>query len=406
MNDELMAPQETPASLQRALDVWEKRGDSSPLERWLSRELDASGAPVEIPLEVWPVAIERIAQARGVRPGWPEAVDERAADLVRMLMRFSRPDGRQAIVPAETAPRAYWKRVSTAIARPDIDRVLSWWLPGRDAEPVPPPLPAWSSTDRVLGVLRADWTPRGDFLVFDQRQADAGTRFELFGAGVPWFGPIWSAPSPESTPKPTAWGTNSAADVAEWTFRSGGRQVTRLVLLLRGRRMAILADQVEGLAPDEVWETHVDVPAPLSVESIPDLGSLSLRKRPGAKVTQLAALSGARLEFDPATRRISLAQRSRGGRALMVMLISWDAQRARKALAWKPLTVAERGAACSPDVAWASRVSWGRGDSFVIYRSLGAAARRSFLGFTTTARFAVGRFAIPEGDIEPIVTLA
>lgn len=406
MNYELMASQETPASLQKAIDAWEKWGDSTSLERWLSRELDASGAPVGIPLEVWPDAVDQIAQANAVRSGWPEAVEDRVADLVRMLMRFCRPDGRPAIFPNQTSPRAYWKRVAASIVRPDIDRVLSWWLPGRDAEPAPPPLPAWSSTDRAMGVLRADWTPRGDFLVFDQRQGNSGTRFELFGAGVPWLGPIWSAPSSDSTARPTAWGTNSAADVAEWTYRSGARQVTRLVLLLRGRRMAILADQVEGLATDEVWVTHMDVPAPLSVESIPDQAGLALRKRPGAKVAQLAPLSGAQLEFDPTTRRISLAQKSRQGKALMVMLVSWDAQRARKALAWKPLTVSERGAACTPDLAWASRVGWGRGDSFVIYRSLGAAERRSFLGFTTTARFAVGRFATPEGDVEPIVTLA
>ena len=412
MNDDAKPLQSCPVDLQAAVGAWEDLGDPRALERWLSHALDADGAPVELPLEAWPPALALIAQARVARPGWPARLDERSSELVRMLMRFSRPDGRPAVVPAEAKPRTYWKLVSSAFHAPDVERVLSWWLPGRDSEAVPPPMPAWSSPDRVLGVLRADWTPRGDFLAFDQRQNAGGTRFELFGAGVPWFGPTWSPPAPAgatapaSASTPTAWGTNSSADVAEWTFRLGDRAVARLALMLRGRRLAILGNQIDGVEPGEPWETWMGVPEGLAVETIPDDGGLVVRKRPGGKAAQLAPVSGGRLSFDAETRRVSLVQTPRHQRLWLATVVSWDSARNRKRPIWMTLTVAERGKACPPDVAWAARVAWGGGDSFVIYRSLGPAERRSFLGCTTTARFFVGRFATPEGDVEPIVTLA
>src|SRR5439155_22703881 len=42
--------------------------------------------------------------------------------------------------------------------------------------------------------------------------------------------------------------SSSSADLPEWTFRLGPLRVTRTALLLRGRQIALLADQVEGRA--------------------------------------------------------------------------------------------------------------------------------------------------------------
>jgi len=179
-----------------------------------------------------------------------------------------------------------------------------------------------------------------------------------------------------------------------------------MALMLRGRRLAILADQVDGVEPGAPWECRTAVPDVLTVEPLADAGGLVLRKRPGGKAAQLIPVGGGRLTFDAETRGLTLVQSPAGSTAWLATVVSWDSARNRKPPLWKPLTVAEKGKACPSDVAWAARVAWGLGESFVIYRSFGPPERRSFLGFTTTARFLVGRFATPEGDVDPIVTLA
>ncbi len=103
-----------------------------------------------------------------------------------------------------------------------------------------------------------------------------------------------------------------------------------------------------------------------------------------------------------ATSRLSIA--AKGRRCWLPLLVSWDPRRHRKRLSWRVLTVAQDSKVCGPDVAFAVRVSWGRDDSLVIYRSLGSTAPRSFLGYQTKARFLVGRFT-SEGDVELLVSV-
>jgi hypothetical protein len=111
-----------------------------------------------------------------------------------------------------------------------------------------------------------------------------------------------------------------------------------------------------------------------------------------------------RFGFDPDTRELVLSQAAPGSPAWLPLLLSWDRTRIRKKLQWRVLTVSENYRACPPEAAWAARVSWGRTETFVVYRSLGPPARRSFLGCTTSARLLVGRFT-PEGDVDPIIAI-
>ncbi|MFO0891423.1 MAG: hypothetical protein U0790_20045 [Isosphaeraceae bacterium] len=103
-------------------------------------------------------------------------------------------------------------------------------------------------------------------------------------------------------------------------------------------------------------------------------------------------------------RSLRLTTAPRGRRCWIPLLVSWDGRRHRKRLSWRQLTVSEDGRVCPPDVASAVRVSWGRDDTYVIYRSLGPPAHRAFLGHQTDARFLIGRFNL-EGDVEPLVSL-
>ncbi|WP_337176411.1 hypothetical protein [Paludisphaera sp.] len=369
------------------------------MREWLGRELDPSGAPVGLPLAEWALALQALAESRRGRAGWPEDLDARVIGFVRALLRFSRPGGATATArDIPPAPRAFWGEIAKAFPAEDVGRVLSWWSPRRGDDPghVPPP-PGWSATDRTLGVLRADWTARGDLLAFDQREGST-TRFELFGSGVSWLGPRWWSASDgsEAPAEATARESGVNADVAEWSFRSGGREVTRLALMLHGRKLALLADLHD--AGDATM--GLEVPAGLTHEDGETPGSATLRPGKAGRSARAILMTPGRAEFDEGARRVWLSGASRW----LPLLVSWDHARNRKRLAVVELTVAEGGKRCPSDVAWAARASWGLGETFVFYRSLGPTARRSFLGCSTTARLLVGRFT-PEGDVEPIATL-
>jgi hypothetical protein len=308
-------------------------------------------------------------------------------------------------------------RLGDAFPGSDADRVLGWWIRGREVQAVPPPLPAWSSADRAMGVLRADWTPRGAFVAFDHRVAGP-TRFEVFGDGRSWLGDAWTAPGDAARAgvgKPTSWTTGARADVAEWTFRAGPLRVVRAAVMLRGLKIAILADLVEGIKSATPLETRWGIPPGVLAEPVADTRAFLLRTGaagPSAQAVPLGlpALSyptdRGQFRFDPEAREFVLSQAAAGERAWLPLLISWDHARHRKRLHWRVLTVSENYRACPPGAAWAARVSWGRAETYVIYRSLGPTARRSFLGYSTSdsTRLLVGRFT-SEGVVEPIVAL-
>ena len=105
-----------------------------------------------------------------------------------------------------------------------------------------------------------------------------------------------------------------------------------------------------------------------------------------------------------AGREIILSQSPVGRRCWLPLLVSWDAERHRKPVNWRVLTVSERSKPVPPDRAFAVRVSWGRDETYVIYRSLGPPARRAFLGHQTAARYLVADFN-EDGDLKPILTV-
>ena len=96
--------------------------------------------------------------------------------------------------------------------------------------------------------------------------------------------------------------------------------------------------------------------------------------------------------FQVEGRELALTQAAEGRRCWLPLLVSWDPTRNRKAVNWRILTVSERSRAVSSDRAFAARVSWGRDETYVVYRSLGPPAPRAFLGYQTRARFLFGQF--------------
>jgi hypothetical protein len=197
--------------------------------------------------------------------------------------------------------------------------------------------------------------------------------------------------------------------VAEWTVRVGKAKLVRTAALLRGRSLAILADQWEGA--DDSGETRFELADKVEVSSIPECRAVRLRSgksRVSAQVCPIglpcASYASERGSFGRDGKWLRLQQPAAGRRVWRPILVSWEPSRNRLPVRWRTLTVTEQSRTCDSSVAFGARVSWGRDETLLIYRSLGKPALRAVLGYQTRARFVVGLFG-RDGDVEPIVTI-
>ncbi|MEO6809165.1 MAG: hypothetical protein ABI353_08625 [Isosphaeraceae bacterium] len=400
-------------ALTRAVADWAERTDPAPLRRWLDRALDADGVPKRQPVEAWWPALAALAKARRRRlKYWPDDLDERLEGLARAALRFSRPDGSSAFDPQRGDPERldllkFWAR---RLDDPGLATVVRWWSdPGATVRRglAPPPLPSFACADRPLAVLRADWSPKGDTLTIDGRKLGGSDRLELVGQGSHLLGPTWT-PGPDSRPaRALQWTTGPLADLAEWTFRTSTGRVIRTAVLLKGENLALLTDQHQAVSPEPMMRLALAD----GVEVTPNEEDRTLTLSAGRVKARLIplALPGPGTSADRGALTVEeqdvvLRQPAEGARSWLPLLISWRAERNRKALRLRKLTVTERSKPCPPDIAVAFLVGWGLGDGLVIYRSLGRPGLRTFLGHQTSARFLVGQFT-KSGEVEPLVKL-
>ena len=399
--------------------AWTDRGRALPLGRWLDRVLDPEGTPRSLPVGDWGRLLKELGEARqrgGGGEGWPEPVDARIEGLLRATLRFARPDGSASFAPHGARPdmlevfRGWAERLSD----PGLLTVLNRW--SRRVPPVrddaPPPSPAWSSPLGPLAILRAGWAKQGEFLAIDHRKRGVESLVELAGLGKTWLGPIWASDlgyedARASAPRPSSWVSTPSADLAEWTFRRGKARVTRTALLLHGRRIALLADQIDG--PGDRAGMRIDLPEGVEATAPSSSNGRVMglyRGRSSARVIPIGLScregSPERGKFAVEGRQLHLGMDQEGRRRWLPLLVSWDPLRDRKTVTWRVLSVAENSRNCPAETAFAARVSWGRGETLLIYRSLARPAIRSFLGHQTRARFLVALFT-REGEIEPIL---
>lgn len=399
------------ADLESAARAWEQRGDARPLQRWLTREAGGDSLPPRRPVAAWRPSLERIEAARQHRPdGWPDALDARLESLVRGALRFARPDGSAVFGPVGTPPGwgATLQGLTTRLSDPGLQTVADWWFPSphraksRRARPAaPPPLPAVAAPPRPIALLRADWKPQGDLLAIDQRGESA--LIELMGAGHRWLGPRWTTP-PEAAPaRLVHWTTGPLADVAEWSYRDGAARVTRTAVLLRGRQMALIAEERASRTSVGSCAIEIERSPGVRLEAASEPGRAGRLIGPRRAAAEILAPVAAALRDGPSSIQLRLTTEAR--RAWLPWVVSWEPGRTRRGAYWKPLTVTQRTRRCGPEVAIAARVAWSRGrDSLLIYRSLARPALRCFLGHWTTARFLVAVFT-PEGEVKPLVSL-
>ncbi len=327
---------------------------------------------------------------------------------VLALLRFSRSDGSPVFGPRGRSPErlARLGELVRGSGDPSLLGVLGSWA--REATP-PTPLPVGTDArrDRPLGVLRPDWSARGDLVAFDHRRVGDETLVEIGSRGVTWLGPGWrSAPaSGRATPAlPSAWSSGLDADHAEWVYKQGPRRVVRCVVLLKGRSMALLGQQDEG--GESGSEIRVDLAEGVEASFVTGSRAVLLsagRGRPTARLIPLGLPAHDRPtdagSIGVEGRQVVIRHQGEGRRRWISALLCWG----KPPTTWRSATVAERSKACRADLASAARVAWGpRDEGLVVYRSLGPAALRSFLGHQTGARFLVGAFT-RSGDVRPLL---
>ena len=392
---------EPPAALSRLLEGRGGGPDFAGLERYLAAELDPEGLPRRWAVAQWWSALGLLAAVDGA-----PALAPRVEGLFRSALRFARAGGAEVFGSpgTPTGRGSLLRRLAARSADPGLVEVVRRWAPSastRDADPSPPPLPAAASAEVALAALRPDWSARGDVLAIDQRGPGL---VELIGGGRHLLGPSWELGPSASTPKPTAWSTGMYADCAEWAFRRGRVGVTRTAVLLRNKGMALIAEQRNG--PDAT-PMAVELAPGVEAATVGDsrLVALGTGRGASAKVAPLglpaeadrSRVGGLAVEG----RSLVLSQPSAAPRSWLPILVTWTG---RGPTSWRSLTVAEKSAACPPGVAFAARVSFGKGDGLVVYRSLGTPALRSFLGHQTNARFLVGTFD-EDGNVKVLLRL-
>jgi hypothetical protein len=410
-------------ALESALQSWTRHGNEQPLTRWLERQLDPRGMPINLPIPDWRGCVNRLLHVCPDSRAWPLPWREPITRLVQATCRFTRRDGTPVIeVNRPSSPPAHG---STADARTSADATVS---NGKPVERIMEQILATCPKDQagvaqirrrslphILEALRPGWPPEDDFLAIHHRAGSSATRFELYGAGRCSLGPTWTTVPCETITSATAprlqcWIEDSSGALAEWSYRAGEATITQSALILAKRSLALLSTLIEFPGPREVVPgMTVSIPPQSTVVPIENCRGVLLRPANNRGSTQVLPIGLPCLPY-PTDRgsflghsdELVLKHAAVGRRAWLPLVVSWDAKRHRKDVQWRVLTVSEKSRNVTPDRAFAARLSWGRDETYVIYRSFVKPASRAFLGHQTTTRFLIGSFS-RDAVVEPIL---
>jgi hypothetical protein len=411
-----MKSDRTIEQLKRAIEDWSRRGNAQPLSRWLARELDAQGTPSRLPISGWLTCLEYLLAVDADDREWPTEWHSAITRLLRTILWFTRSAG----LPVTDFDLAESRRPldqmiasdASTSTRAEGRRAIKQWLTTIKRDRRLDERPPWGASNRVIDVLRPDRREGGDFVAIDHRDPRSPCRFELFAGGRSWLGPVWDAGGDDSVPsipKPRSWASDSSNVLAEWSYRDGGAQVTRSAMILGGHSLAILSlSALHRAPPPAVASIRLALAPGILAAALEGSRGMLLKpstNRGSAQVLPIAlpslAYSTDRGSFVAVDGVLDLKQAPAGRHSWLPLLVSWDAKRHRKDVRWRILSVSEGSRNVPPDRAFAVRVSWGRHETYVIYRSFAKPAPRAFLGHQTAARVLVGVFNA-DGIVEPI----
>lgn len=404
-------------ALHQAIEYWQRHGNTQPLTRWLSRELDPRGAPIRLPISDWHYCLKTLLEATKMSGEWPSFCDDPITKLLQVTFLFSRVDGTPVthFEESTTSKAPVWASFGELRGSPNalIASNFASFYAKKPSGSQNEPSDTRRRSIRALAVLRPGWPDQIDFLAIDHRHADASCRLELFAAGRSWLGPTWMVVGETSTTllsKPPSMMPHSSESLAEWSYHAGQARIIHSSLFLRETKLALLSVLIERRSPIASTQAlRVSLPSPVTATPIVDSRAIVLTtpKKPGSAQVLPIGLPSLPYASDRGAFKIHdgslvLSHSPTGRRSWLPLLVSWDSRRHRKDPRWRVLSVSEKSRNVSPDRAFAARVSWGPNEAFVIYRSLASPAPRAFLGHQTTARLLVGRFT-RDGVVEPIL---
>ena len=419
MNEDVMKRDLVFEALRRALEAWVRHGNEQPLTRWLTRELDKQGVPIRLPIVDWPMCVESVLKTQSSGREWPKPWAEPITRLIQATCWFTHRNGLPVTGLNATKPKkpADWISLKSANGQPARcgDRTSENIVSTMNNSDSHGALPEWAGSKRVVGVLRPGWPAEDDLLAIDHRKPGALCDFELYGAGQSWLGPAWGSDlsnAGDSTPRPQTWFSSPTGSVAEWAYRAEQGRVTQTALILAGCSLALLSIILESRIPYHS-ATGMSVSLAPGVLAGPCEGSRGILLKPSRRRGSAQVLPIGLPSLPYPTERgnlvanedmINLKQAPAGRLCWLPLLVSWDPRRHRKPVHWRALSISEQSRNVSVDRAFAARVSWGRDETYVIYRSFAKPAPCAFLGHQTTSRLLVGRFT-PEGAVEPILMI-
>jgi len=357
--------------LETALEQWRVQGREQGLSRWLKREIDVDGGPGRLTIEEWLECARKLGRHLGGRPAWSETVATRVRALRNAAGCWEVADG----LPSASKARQ-----------------------------------GWSSTKCLMAAL-ADGSSR---LTMEQRDLDRPCEVKLFFQDEQLAGPDWLI---DGLPAPTrldrkVWRQDKKVELIEWRVHHGLVRATSLLVLCRGLRMALASVLVEGqsVGMGSPWLLTLGRPAGVS-RFHGETRALAFQRVTRSPVLLTVPLALPARNYpterggcEPHDRFILLKQPRAGRRTWLPLLLSWDRARLARTLHWRSLTVTENGKIVPPELASAVRVSFGRGETYLIYHSHGRSGLRAALGHCTAKRFLIGRFQ-SDGSIDPIVEL-
>lgn len=365
-------------------------------------ELDVEGVPITRPVPEWLDSVDPLT----------EPLNSWTSRWLLAVLRFSRADGSAVFGPVGRASERLRRLqgLTDRLGDPSLSSVVSRWGPARSrgiSILSPAPSPFDSRLDRSLAILRTDWDPRGDLVAIDHRVPGDTTLLEVGSRGVTWLGAAWTLGEHQATAtraKPTYTSSGTFGSCVEWSYKRGPQRVTRLAALFLGRSMALLGQQVDG--PDRANEVRLSLADGIEASFAEGSRAVLLssgRGKPTARLMPLGLPAHNRPSelgsIEIKGREVVIRQVVEGQRSWLPVLICWG----KPPTTWRPLTVACRSKETRDDRAVAVRVAWGSLDEgLVVYRSLGPAALRCFLGYQTGSRFLVGSFT-RSGDVRPIL---
>ena len=132
MNEDRLKRTRALNALERALDDWTRRGNEQPLTRWLERELDRHGAPIDLPISDWRGCLRSMLRATSIAGELPSQWTGPVTRLIQATRWFSRRDGHPVMDFEQSLPGHFTDATEPGDVNdsngPEVERIVKQLL--------------------------------------------------------------------------------------------------------------------------------------------------------------------------------------------------------------------------------------------------------------------------------------